>query len=116
MIFKNDPFEFIVNAFNELYQGKEYECYWDENLFDEDGEKIFGFIFFPDDGSTPMIFVDANLSVRNAVEILGHELAHLATPNDTEHGEEWKNAFDNIKEKYDEIVNRKEREINGETE
>lgn len=40
MVFKNDPFEIIVNAFNELYQGKEYECYWDENLFDEDGEKI----------------------------------------------------------------------------
>lgn len=116
MVFKNDPFEIVVNAFNELYPGKKYECYWDENLLDEDGEEIFGFTLFPDDGSTPVIFIDAILPVRNAVEILGHELAHLTTPNDTEHGEEWENAFDNIKEKYEEIVNRKERETNGEKE
>ncbi len=116
MIFKNDPFEFIVEAFNELYPGKKYECFWGENLRDEDGEEIYGFIFFPDDGSTPVIFVDANLSVRNAGEILGHELAHLATPDDTEHGKDWENAFDKIKEKYDEIVRSKEREANGETE
>jgi len=38
------------------------------------------------------------------VEIFAHELAHVATPEDREHGEAWKAAFDRIFEEYNRIA------------
>lgn len=38
------------------------------------------------------------------VEIFAHELAHVATPEDREHGGAWKAAFDRIFEEYNRIA------------
>ena len=42
---------------------------------------------------------------RAAPELLAHELAHVATPEDKDHGEAWQTAEKAIGDKYDEILN-----------
>lgn len=39
-----------------------------------------------------------------APELLAHELAHVATPEDTEHGESWSAASEAIFKKYNELL------------
>ena len=44
------------------------------------------------------------IPIAAGVEIFAHELAHVATPEDREHGEAWKTAFDRILEEYNRIA------------
>lgn len=41
---------------------------------------------------------------QEAPELLAHELAHVATPEDTEHGESWSAASEAIFKKYNELL------------
>ena len=60
---------------------------------------------FPDDGSTPIVCISAEAPISAAPELLAHELAHVATPEDKDHGEAWKAAEKAIGDKYDELLN-----------
>ena len=100
-VFKNDPFECIWTAFNNLYPDKDCECYLTEDIPDE----CYGCTDFPSDGSTPIVWVSGSLSVLNASEILAHELAHVAVSPNAVHGDEWRKAFDNIHAEYDRLMN-----------
>lgn len=42
--------------------------------------------------------------ISAAPELLAHELAHVATPEDTEHGESWSAASEAIFKKYNELL------------
>ena len=59
---------------------------------------------FPEDGSPPVVEVSGEIPIAAGVEIFAHELAHVATPEDREHGEAWKDAFDRIFEEYNRIA------------
>ena len=59
---------------------------------------------FPDDGSTPIVCISAEAPISAAPELLAHELAHVATPEDTEHGESWSAASEAIFKKYNELL------------
>lgn len=75
--FLNDPFAMVWQAFQNLYPDKNCDVYWDPNLQpDEAGKSVYGVTVFNDDGKV-LVFVDAMISVNNAVEILAHELAHV---------------------------------------
>ena len=54
-----------------------------------------GETFFPDDGSTPVISINGRLKrgVQGTLDILAHELAHVAAGTEAEHGPEWKKAY-----------------------
>lgn len=58
----------------------------------------------PDDGSTPIVCISAEAPISAAPELLAHELAHVATPEDTEHGESWSAASEAIFKKYNELL------------
>ena len=79
--FRNDPFSMVYKAFQNLYPGKECECYFEPDLKADDGDKAYG----------------------NATEIFAHELAHVAVGYDAEHGPEWDAAFDAILDEYNRI-------------
>ena len=103
--FINDMFSIIFKAFKNLYPDKKCECQWEpEKMTDENGNDVLGLTTFADDGR---VFVDisASLKVVDAVEILAHELAHVAVGSDVEHGKEWEDAFDSIHKEYDRIGN-----------
>lgn len=99
--FKNDPFAIIYQAFKRLYPDKQCEIWWDTPQ--EADKQAFGVINFPDDGSFPQVFIYPNYPVHQQVEILAHELAHVAVGPEHEHDDVWDSAFGAIQEEYDRI-------------
>lgn len=83
------------------------------DLRDETNGTAYGLTIFPDDGSTPIVCISAEAPISAAPELLAHELAHVATPEDTEHGESWSAASEAIFKKYNELL---EKLIPGEPE
>ena len=101
--FKNDPFSLIWEAFKNLYPDKECECFWETQIRDNaEGHTCYGLTDFGEDGSV-VVFVSATLQVLDAVEILAHELAHVAVGVEYDHGEEWERAFDRIFKEYNRL-------------
>ena len=103
--FINDMFSMVYKAFKNLYPDKEAECQWHPEIpKNEDGDEVLGVTTYADDGA---IYVDisANLRVVDAVEILAHELAHVAVGESEAHGEAWEKAFDAIHNEFDRIGN-----------
>lgn len=102
-VFANDPFARVCKYFKLLY-GKKYICLLKEHLEDENAETVYGMTSFPQEGSSacavPVIFISAELTVKNAVEILAHELAHVAVGHSEGHGEAWEKAFEAIHRAY----------------
>ena len=99
--FGNDMFSMVYQAFKNLYPDKDCECEWQADM----GEGICGLTSFTEDGR---VFVDIStrLTVLDAVEILAHELAHVAVGEkgeEDDHGEEWEHAFDAIHNEFDRI-------------
>lgn len=94
--FINDPFAIVWQAFENLYPGKQdnvtVQWYPMEN-------GSYGVTNFADDGTID-VCVDPNLNVQDAVEILAHELAHIAVGYESGHGEQWNAAFDAIQKEY----------------
>lgn len=103
--YMNDPSAIVARAFAELYPGIDYHAQFVPDLCDESGNRAFGLTIFPDDGSTPIVCISAEAPISAAPELLAHELAHVATPEDRDHGEAWKAAEKAIGDKYDEILN-----------
>lgn len=105
--FDNDMFSLIYQAFKGLYPEQERSCvcYWTvEPLKDNNGNEAYGCTTFSDDGVV-YVEVSAKLQVINAIEILAHELAHVAVGSEANHGEEWEHAFDAILTEYNRICN-----------
>ena len=94
-----------ARAFAELYPGIDYHAQFVPDLCDESGNRAFGLTIFPDDGSAPIVCISAEAPISAAPELLAHELAHVATPEDKDHGEAWQTAEKAIGDKYDELLN-----------
>lgn len=101
--FANDMFSMVWQAFKNLYPDKNCECQWVPELEkDDDGEQPLGVTTFADDGEVYVEIV-ASLAVADAIEILAHELAHVAVGDAEGHGKAWEEAFDNIHAEFDRI-------------
>jgi len=99
-VFVNDPFEMIFEVFRELHPEKGCRIFWTDELKADNGEDVCGVTIFPDDGSRPCVYVNANVPVCHATEILAHELAHVAVGIEDEHGAAWEQAFEAIHAAY----------------
>lgn len=88
---RSDPIGNVVEVFNRLFPGIEVAIDFVSGL--KDAEDAWGVTHFPDDGGPPSISLDVDLEYRHVVEILAHELAHVAAPDDEDHGEKWEAAF-----------------------
>lgn len=98
--YMNDPSAIVARAFAELYPGIDYHAQFVPDLCDESGNRAFGLTIFPDDGSAPIVCISAEAPISAAPELLAHELAHVATPEDKDHGEAWQTAEKAIGDKY----------------
>lgn len=105
--FMNDPTAIVALAFRELYPRLEYYAQYVPGLEDEEGKPAYGLTIFPDDGSTPIVYISAEVPISAGPELLAHELAHVAAGEAVEHGPEWKAAEEAIFQKYNEILNAK---------
>ena len=97
--FMNDPVPSVLKAFDELFPELPTNIQFVPDL---DGA---GRTTFPDDGSTPLIDISINIPISALPEILSHELAHIAKPND-EHGPDWESTFDLIFNRATELYSR----------
>lgn len=97
--FSNDPFSLVWEAFKNLYPGREFKAFYDQHQSDQHDEE-YGFTHFPNDGSTPSVFIYAEHSINIQVETFAHELAHVAVGPEHEHDDVWEAAFDAIFKEY----------------
>lgn len=101
--FGNDPFALVAQAFKNLYPERVYLAQIAPEVVDDDGNAVCGATTFPDDGSPSLVEVSGEIPIAGGVEIFAHELAHVAAPEDSNHGEAWQTAFDRIFEEYNRI-------------
>lgn len=99
MIFINSPFDILDKAFHNLYPEKTYKACIDPNMTDEKGELVYGYTQFVKD-DVPVIAISADLSIKNAVEVFAHELAHVAAGEGEGHSKIWEKEFDKIYDEY----------------
>ena len=99
--FKMDPFAYVWEAFRNLYPGKECECHLSAPE-DTECEPRGGMTVWVDgeEGSAIIVLVNPHLSVLDAVQVLAHELAHVAVGPESSHGEAWEEAYEAIREEY----------------
>lgn len=98
-----NPFDTVIEAYESLFD-KPCELHFALS----DSEESFGFTeFLETGGSTPVVVIDPQCSIVDSVEILAHELAHVAVGiGCIDHGEEWEKAFAAIHERYTILVNK----------
>lgn len=109
-VFANDPFRTVAEAFNELFPNMPWPCIqWTEpGDIHKDDNSPWGHADFPTEEGDEEIFVniDSILPAHAAVEILAHELAHVACHHlgldqgEDKHGKNWEDTFDAINKKY----------------
>ena len=102
--FANDMFAMVYQAFRNLYNEKDKNLiiYWsDEPMKDDNGNEVFGSTTFTN--TYVYVEISSDLKVSDSVEILAHELAHVAVGSNAEHSEEWEKAFDAIFTEYNRI-------------
>lgn len=96
-----DPFAWVYEAYRAVFaDAPQCIVLWDE-VVDEAGEEMYGSTTFPDnDNEMIVVRVNPNIPVYGAVEVLAHELAHIAVGASGGHGEQWVKAFDRIQQQY----------------
>ena len=110
VVFINDPFHVVYQAFKELYPDKECEILFDYNVETIDThERVKGVTIFPDDGSIPQIRIDCEQTIDQISGILAHELAHVALgkpeldDRELDHGEDFEKTLDAIFDRFNEL-------------
>lgn len=110
VVFVNDPFHVVYQAFKELYPDKECEILFDYNVETTDThERVKGVTIFPDDGSIPQIRIDCEQTIDQISGILAHELAHVALgkpkwdDRELDHGEDFEKVLDAIFDRFNEL-------------
>lgn len=102
--FINDAFSMVWLAFKNLYPDKDCKCFWEPNIRDdEDGNECYGLTDFDEETGEVFVFVKPSLKMVDAIEILAHELAHVAVGVEHDHDEEWEKAFEGIFNEYNRI-------------
>ncbi len=103
VIFNNDMFEDIAKVTKELWPEMPWPCIrWSDAKFlgGFDGQ-FFG-------SEKPLIYISTSLSIKSAVIVLSHELAHAVTYHlgrDYEaHGPKWQDYYDKINKRYNEVA------------
>jgi predicted metal-dependent hydrolase len=107
-VFENDPFVNVKEAFERLYPDFNYKIFLTSEKIENEGEKkAYGATIWPDDEDIAVIFISTELKIMDAVEVLAHELAHVATPKE-DHSKAWKEAFEKIHIEHERICDEHE--------
>ena len=105
--FENDMLSIVKQAFDNLYPGKTVEIWWNLAIPQPEKGRVCGITSFcetPSGAGIVLIDIDPTLRVVDAVEVLAHELAHVAAGEQEDHGDKWAAAYDAIKAEYDRIT------------
>lgn len=86
--FLNDPIGLLKNVFEKQYPKKSCTVLFCENLYED--EQVYGRTEFSKEGA--VVWLDVTIPYRGLLDVLAHELAHVAEPED-DHGKNWEAAF-----------------------
>jgi len=92
MITYVDPIRILIELFEKKYPDKDCMVIFVNGINEQDG--AYGETCWADDGI--YIQVDCGISMTGVVEVLAHELAHVAAGADEAHGGKWENEFDSL--------------------
>lgn len=98
-----NPFDVVIAAYESLYTKP---CYVEfVSGIRESEEAAWGCTEFVE-GKNPKVCIDVETPISGAVEILAHELAHVAAgdKHEDDHGPQWQECFDAIHARYTEII------------
>lgn len=86
--FAPDPFSAILDAFNARHPDAGVVVQWVTDLYAE--ERAWGRTHFDED---PIVIeIDGQIPVAGALDVLAHELAHVAAGFEVGHGPAWQEA------------------------
>lgn len=94
----HDPFRTVIDSAAALWPEMRCRIAWVPRA--DIGKRAHGQTLFPDDGGDPEILVGMHLKLEAAVDVLAHELAHVAAGPDAEHGPAWNAALSAIHGEY----------------
>lgn len=63
-------------------------------------EGPYGETFWPADGGRTLVHVAVGIPMEAVIEVMAHELAHVAAGPDADHGPAWEEAFEQIHAAY----------------
>lgn len=107
-----NPFDLIMQAYNNLYNKPckvEFVSGLTPQSFPFRLVRLFrptlgpwGNTLFPEDGGIPVVSIDSLTPFEAVIEIIGHELAHVAVGAGCadDHGLEWETAFEAINQEF----------------
>jgi hypothetical protein len=94
----SNPIADLIAAYSEMYPDKPCE------VTVSPLKRKLGQTFFPDDGGTPEVVLCPTLTYVAMMDILAHELAHVAVGRNGGHGAKWKAAYRAIHDAYERRV------------
>lgn len=97
-----NPLADIVRCFRKLYPHLSADISVQPVPPDLKGQCSFG----GDDHPIPLVTIDPSLPYVGCIDILAHELAHVAAGEDGGHGPEWEKAYEAIHNEYHAFVER----------
>ena len=92
-----NPFQVILDVFNEQYPGFDCQVNFVSNLYDKEG--AYGVAEMLDDGGW-IVAIDVETPIDGAIEVLAHELAHVAAGPSDNHGKKWNRIFTKINDGF----------------
>ena len=107
IIFHN-PFKDIIEAAKKIYPDLEVEIDFDYIIGNK--KPPYGVTTFPDNEniqSIPQILISPYLSLKDSLEILMHELAHVITGSEYDHNALWEEILEKINDEYHKIIKSK---------
>lgn len=94
-----DPYAVLFQAFENLYPNRSYDVQWgDESILQDK----FGMT--DSNGERNIVTISVNIPTSGALDVLAHELAHVAVGVDEGHGKEWEHAYEKINDEYNALT------------
>ena len=116
----NDPFRIVCRAFKALWPAKDALVEFHPNIqppparmpaCNRPGEAPAGCTTWSQPGALPLVSIAMDIQVCDAVEVLLHELAHVAAGPAAGHGRKWRTCHERLSEKFNDLVERDARRL-----
>ena len=107
--FTNDPFAIIGEIFRSRHPDKPYQAYWVPEAV-LPSTSILGSTTFCEDGDV-VVSISMEVPFKTAIEILIHELAHVAAGPTYTHGGTWQKEYLALRRAYNSTLGAPFREV-----
>ena len=84
----------IIDIFEERHPKNNVTIQYVQGM--KEKADAWGETFFPNDGGAPVVSIDVEIPVIGAIDVMAHELAHVAMGPNGEHGEAWEKEYSEI--------------------